>query len=85
MQKVAGQCLEDVLSDLGGPDAVDDRVEAAWEKQVHGAEENSTRGRKAVSDPIGQESSQSQNEADCDDHNVGDAGVKCFSIRPART
>lgn len=79
----ASQCLADVLSNLSGPDAIDDWVEAAWEKQVHGAEENSTGCREAVFDPIWQESSQSQNEADCDDHDVGDAGVKCFYTWPA--
>jgi len=72
------QCLQDVLSYLCGSDAVDDRVEAAGEEWVHGAEENTNRCRETVSDPIGQESNKCHTQADADDHNVGDASIKSF-------
>ena len=81
----AWQCLQDVLSDLFGSDAVDDRVETAQEQQVHGAEENPNSCRKIISDPIREESNKCNGQADGDDHDVGDAGVKCFDPRPSRT
>lgn len=74
----ARQRLQDVLSYLGGSDTIDDWVEAAREQQVHGAEENPDGCRKTVSDPIRQESHENDGQADGDDHDVGDAGVKRF-------
>lgn len=80
MQTVSFQAqrLQDVLPDLGGPDAIDNWVETAREQQVHRAEENSNSCRKTVSDPIRQESNECYGQADCDDHHMGDAGVKSF-------
>lgn len=74
----AGQCLQEVLPYLCGPDAVDDRVEAARKEQVHDAEENANGCRETVPDPIGQESGEYDGQADSHDHDVGDTGVQSF-------
>lgn len=72
-------CFQDVLPNLSGSDAVNDWVETAREQQVHGAEKNSTGGRKTIFDLIRQERDKCHNQGDAKDHNMRDAGVQCFN------
>ena len=67
-----------MLSDFGGSDTVNDRVETTREQQIHDAAENTNTCRKTVTDPVRQESDKSDSQAYDHDHDVGDAGVKCF-------
>lgn len=76
----AHQYPPELLSYLSGSDAIDDRVETAREKRVHGAEEHPNGSRETISDPKWQESNEYNNQTDTDDHNMGDTSVKSFDI-----
>lgn len=52
LDKATAHHLQDLLSDLGGSDAVNDRVKTALEQHVHVAKENPNGCRKSISGPI---------------------------------